>query len=175
MLAEIPLMDLYHDSTVDGEGLRSVVFVAGCPHHCPECHNPESWEVNNGKPWTVQEIFDELMSNPLTNVTFSGGEPTLYAKELIPLAKALKAEGKNIWMWSGWTFEELQTMKHQKELLKYIDVLVDGRFVIALRDITENNMYRGSLNQRVLKLENGEVVEELYPNGYIGGNEHANN
>lgn len=164
----IPVMDIYYDSIVDGEGLRNVLFVAGCPHHCNGCHNPESWNYHNGKMTSVDEIFERLLDNPIADgVTFSGGEPMLYAKELLPLAKRIKEETDfNIWCWSGWEFEELKQNKHQAELLKYIDVLVDGKFVLELRDITERNMYRGSLNQRVLKLEKGEVVEELYPNGY---------
>ena len=117
---------------------------------------------------SIDDIYDRLTKNTIADgITFSGGEPMMYAKQLIPLAKRIKEETDlNIWCWSGWTFEELKQNKHQSELLKHIDVLVDGRFVLELRDITDNNMYRGSLNQRVLKLENGEVVEELYPNGY---------
>lgn len=167
----IPVLGIEHDSIVDGEGIREVLFVAGCPHRCVGCHNPESWDVSNFKEiMHTDDIFKELTSNPLAEgITLSGGEPMVYAKQLLPLVKRIKEETDlTIWCWSGWTYEELITMKHKKELLKYVDVLVDGRFVMELRDITENNMYRGSLNQRVLKLENGEVVEELYPNGYKG-------
>ena len=163
----IPILDVYHDSTVDGDGLRSVVFMAGCPHRCIGCHNPESWDASNGTHWTVQEIFDELMTNELTDVTFSGGEPMIYAKQLLPLAKALKEEGKNIWCWTGYLIEDLKGP--QKELLKYIDVLVDGPFILELRDITDNNKFRGSLNQRVFELENGEIKKEIYKNGYKKG------
>lgn len=164
----IPVIDIYYDSIVDGEGLRNVLFVAGCPHQCKGCHNPESWNACNGSMTSIDDIYDRLTKNTIADgITFSGGEPMMYAKQLIPLAKRIKEETDlNIWCWSGWTFEELKQNKHQSELLKHIDVLVDGRFVLELRDITDNNMYRGSLNQRVLKLENGEVVEELYPNGY---------
>ena len=167
----IPVLGIEHDSIVDGEGIREVLFVAGCPHRCEGCHNPESWDRWNFKTMeTADSLFYELTSNPLAEgITLSGGEPMMYAKELLPLAQRIKAETDlNIWCWSGWTYEELCMMPSKKELLKYVDVLVDGKFVMELRDITENNMYRGSLNQRVLKLENGVVVEELYPNGYKG-------
>lgn len=165
----IPIMGIIHDSIVDGEGIREVLFVAGCPHRCEECHNPESWDVNNAiEKVSTDELFERLTANTLANgITFSGGEPMLYAKQLLPLAKRIKEETDlDIWCWSGWTFEELKTNKHQAELLKYIDYLVDGKYVKELRDITENNMYRGSLNQRVLQLENGEIFDSLYPNGY---------
>lgn len=160
----IPVMDIYHGSIVDGVGVRSVLFVAGCPHHCKGCHNPESWVASNGTLTNIEDIFLELTSDQLANgVTFSGGEPMMYAKQLIPLAKRIKEETNlNIWCWSGWTYEELIENKYQKELLKYIDVLVDGKFVLELRDITENNMWRGSTNQRVLKLEYGTIIEQLY-------------
>ena len=167
----IPVLGIEHDSIVDGEGIREVLFVAGCPHRCPECHNPESWDRNNFKDLLhPDDLFELLTENPLAEgITLSGGEPMLYAHALLPLVERIKAETNlTIWCWSGWTYEELMNMRYQRELLKYVDVLVDGKYVKELRDITENNMYRGSLNQRVLKLENGVVVEELYPNGYEG-------
>lgn len=165
---QIPVMDIYHDSICDGVGMRSVLFVAGCPHKCEGCHNPESHLASNGKLMEINDIFDELTSNALSDgITLSGGEPLLYAKQLLPLVKRIKEETLlDIWCWSGWTYEELIQNKYQREILKYIDVLVDGKFVLALRDITENNMWRGSLNQRVLKLEDGKIVKELYKNGY---------
>ena len=167
---QIPVIDIYHDSICDGVGMRSVLFVAGCPHRCEGCHNPESWNACNGKMMDVDDIYKELTSNELSDgITLSGGEPLLYAKQLLPMVKRIKEETNlNIWCWSGWLYEELVQNKYQAEILKYIDVLVDGKFVLELRDITDNNMWRGSLNQRVLQLENGKVVTELYPNGYKG-------
>lgn len=158
----IRVMDIYHDSSVDGEGLRSVLFVAGCPHHCKGCQNPQSWEMKNGYPMTIKEIFDELMSNELTDVTFSGGEPFIYAKELSELAEMLKAEGKNIWCWSGFTYEKILRLRTPfvHKLLMNIDVLVDGQFVLELRDL--NLHWRGSSNQRVLELKDGKIVKQLY-------------
>ena len=167
---QIPVIDIYHDSICDGVGMRSVLFVAGCPHHCEGCHNPESWNASNGKLMDIEDIYKELTSNELSDgITLSGGEPLLYAKQLLPVVKRIKEETNlNIWCWSGWLYEELLENEYQAEILKYIDVLVDGKFVLALRDITDNNMWRGSLNQRVLQLEDGKVVAELYPNGYKG-------
>lgn len=167
---KIPVIDIYHDSIVDGDGLRSVLFVAGCPYRCEGCHNPESWDACNGTPTDIEDIYNELVSNELSDgITLSGGEPLLYAKQILPIVKKIKEETDlDIWCWSGGTYEELIKDEHKRAVLEYVDVLVDGRFILELRDITDNNKYRGSLNQRVLKLENGEVVEELYPNGWKG-------
>ncbi|MGQ0418497.1 4Fe-4S cluster-binding domain-containing protein, partial [Bacillus sp. HC-Mk] len=73
------VMNIIHDSVVDGEGLRTVVFFAGCPHRCVGCHNPKSWNICNGTEMTVEEIVKEIASNPLTDVTFSGGDPFFQA------------------------------------------------------------------------------------------------
>ena len=160
-MTTLSVMTIYHDSICDGEGLRSVVFLAGCPHHCKGCHNPESWNMRNGKEMSVDDILAELKANPLTDVTLSGGEPFLQEEAVLELVKRIKAEtDKTIWSWSGWTFEELKTYPIKAEILRYIDVLVDGRFIVEQRDTKLK--WRGSPNQRVLKLENGEVVEQLY-------------
>ena len=160
-MTTLHVMTIYHDSICDGEGFRSVVFFAGCPHHCKGCHNPESWNMRNGKEMSVDDILAELKANPLTDVTLSGGEPFLQEEAVLELVKRIKAEtDKTIWSWSGWTFEELKTYPIKAEILRYIDVLVDGRFIVEQRDTKLK--WRGSPNQRVLKLENGEVVEQLY-------------
>ncbi|MCJ7842463.1 anaerobic ribonucleoside-triphosphate reductase activating protein [Lederbergia sp. NSJ-179] len=147
------IMNILHDSVVDGEGLRTVVFLAGCPHFCKGCHNPKSWNFRNGTDMTVEEVFQEVTSNPLSNVTLSGGEPFFQAEEVAPLAKALKKAGKNIWIYSGYTFEQLvQSEDPSKlELLHHCDVLVDGPFLLEERDLTL--AFRGSKNQRIIQLE----------------------
>lgn len=146
------VMGIHHDSVVDGEGLRTVIFFAGCPHHCFVCHNPESWNIKNGKEMSVKEIMDEVLSNPLTDITFSGGEPFYQAKEVKELAKALKDLNKNIWIYTGYKIEQLKSSndKHVNELLEYCDALVDGPFIIEKRDTTLP--FRGSTNQRIIKL-----------------------
>lgn len=153
------IINIYHDSVVDGVGYRTTIFFAGCPHQCKGCHNPESWNIKNGKEMQLQEVLDECLNNPLTDITFSGGDPFLQAKEIIPLAKALKKAGKNIWAYSGWTYEQLVQNKYKAELLKYIDVLVDGKFVLEQRDT--NLLFRGSANQRILQLKDGKIIGRL--------------
>lgn len=146
------VMSIHHDSVVDGEGLRTVIFFAGCPHFCKGCHNPKSWNIRNGTEMTMEEIRDEVLSNPLTDVTFSGGDPLFQASEVKLLAKELKRHGKNIWVYTGYTMEAIEESDNQdfKELLDYCDVLVDGPFILAKKDLTL--AFRGSSNQRIIRL-----------------------
>ena len=147
------VMNIIHDSVVDGEGLRTVVFFAGCPHRCFGCHNPKSWNICNGTEMTVEEIVKEIESNPLTDVTFSGGDPFFQAAEVKQVARAVKDLKKNLWMYTGYTLEEIQSSQNNDmiELLHYGDVLVDGRFEIEKKDLTLP--FRGSSNQRIIRLK----------------------
>ncbi|MCD8501707.1 MAG: anaerobic ribonucleoside-triphosphate reductase activating protein [Bacillaceae bacterium] len=145
------VIEIKQDSIVDGEGLRTVIFFSGCPHFCPGCHNPKSWNVSNGYDYTVDQLLEIAMKNPLNDITFSGGDPFMQAEAILPLAKALKAEGKNIWAYTGYTLEQLVKRNHnaELELLLYIDVLVDGPFIQDLKDLSL--LYRGSSNQRIIE------------------------
>lgn len=96
------------DSIVDGPGLRFTVFVQGCSHHCPGCHNPESQPTEGGESYTVEELANKIRANKLIHaVTLSGGEPFEQAEECAELARILKAEGYNIWAYTGYLFEDL--------------------------------------------------------------------
>lgn len=147
----VRIMSIHHDSVVDGTGLRSVIFFAGCPHFCRGCHNPKSWNIKNGMEMTVNEVIEESL-NPLTNITFSGGDPFYQAEEAVEIAKALKQYGKNIWAYTGWTLDELISNHNpaQLELLENIDVLVDGPFIQDEKDLTL--LYRGSRNQHIINM-----------------------
>lgn len=149
------IMNILHDSVVDGEGLRTVIFFAGCPHRCYGCHNPKSWRIENGTSMTKEQILEEIISNPLTEVTFSGGEPLYQAAEVKELAKEIKVYGKNLWLYTGYTLEEIYNSKNDDmiETLKHVDVLVDGRFEMTKRDATLP--FRGSSNQRIIRLREG--------------------
>ncbi|API92620.1 MULTISPECIES: anaerobic ribonucleoside-triphosphate reductase activating protein [Virgibacillus] len=150
------VLSIYHDSVVDGEGLRTVIFFAGCPHHCKGCHNPKSWNIRNGKEMHVQQIIDEAL-NPLTDITLSGGDPFYQAEAVAKVAKRLKEHGKNIWAYTGWTIEQLMENNdaHQLELLQYVDVLVDGPFILSQRDLTLS--FRGSRNQRIIDMNDYRI------------------
>lgn len=151
------------ESIVDGPGFRYVLFVQGCPHRCPGCHNPESHDPAGGFEMTTGQVFDEIMENPhLRGVTFSGGEPFEQVPALLELGRMIREAGLSLMSYSGYTLEEL-TARHDPatdELLGMLDILVDGRYVEALRNLTL--LYRGSENQRVIDMNKtrdaGEIV-----------------
>ncbi len=141
------------DSIVDGPGLRCAIFVQGCPHACFNCHNPATHPFEGGDVMSVDTIYNAVKANPLCGgVTFSGGEPFCQAKSLTLLAKKLKADGYELAAYSGYTFEQLYAgTDDQKELLRYLDVLIDGPFLEAEKDLTLR--FRGSKNQRILSVQ----------------------
>lgn len=158
------------ESIVDGPGFRFVVFVQGCPHRCPGCHNPQSHDFDGGYTATEEELFDEIKNNPhLEGVTFSGGEPFCQPKALADLGKRVKEElGKTVMTYTGYTLEQL-TEKNDDEinaLLAVTDILVDGRYVEALRNLTL--LFRGSENQRVIDMNETRRQNKivLYDLGY---------
>lgn len=143
------IVRIVEGTSVDGPGLRTSIYFAGCRHRCPGCHNPGTWDFNAGSPMTVEEVMKTIRYNDF-DVTFSGGDPMYSAEAILPLAHAVKEAGYNLWCYTGFTFEDLQAhgTPAQRELLKYVDVLVDGPFIEALRDITL--IFRGSSNQRLI-------------------------
>ena len=151
------------DSIVDGPGIRFVIFTQGCPHHCPGCHNPQTHDFAGGYEVNSEELIQKMEENPLlSGVTFSGGEPFCQAEALVPIAEAVKAAGKHLMVYTGYLYEQLLAMKDPfvQRLLELADVLVDGPFILAERNLTLQ--YRGSENQRVIDLkktkEAGEIV-----------------
>ena len=160
----LKIAGIMQDSIVDGPGIRTAIFCQGCPHHCPGCHNMETWPFEGGTEMEEEVLLDIVLSNPLAKgVTFSGGEPFAQAEGFAKLARLLKAEGREVASYSGYTFEELLGgTKAQRELLETIDVLIDGRFVMEERSL--DLIFKGSKNQRVLNvpksLEKGEAVLE---------------
>lgn len=163
---EIRIAGTVEDSIVDGPGLRFVVFVQGCPHRCEGCHNPETHDFSGGRLTDTDQLYEQCMENPLcSGVTFSGGEPFCQAAALYELGSRLKAAGKHLMCYSGWTYEELadraKTDRPTADLLSILDVLVDGRFDISKRSLSLQ--FRGSGNQRLINvqqsLEQGCAVE----------------
>ncbi len=160
----LDLAGIAGDSIVDGPGIRTTIFCQGCPHHCPECQNPETWAFGVGTQMEVEEIVSLIQSNPLCHgVTFSGGEPFSQAEEFAKLGKLLRDAGYEVAAYTGYTFEELLAgTKAQRDLLSVLDILIDGPFLIGERSLELN--FRGSKNQRILNvpksLEAGEAVPE---------------
>ena len=146
----LDLAGIVGDSIVDGPGIRTTVFSQGCPHRCPGCHNPETWAFGCGTEMDEEAILEIIRSNPLCRgVTFSGGEPFAQAEGFARLAKLLKAAGKEVASYTGFTFEQLlDGTEAQRALLETIDVLIDGPFLLAEK--TLELPFRGSRNQRIL-------------------------
>ena len=161
---KISILRVVEDTTVDGPGFRTSVYAAGCPNHCPGCHNPESWDINAGTPTAIADILDIILADPFADVTFSGGDPMFQPEGFAALARAIHAaSSKSIWCYTGFTFEQILANPRQKALLSQIDVLVDGPFIQSLRD--ESLLFRGSSNQRIINvsrsLESGTIVLEI--------------
>ncbi len=168
-VAEIKTNDI-----ANGEGVRTSLFVSGCRHHCPDCFNEIAWDFSYGKPWseeTEQEILDSMAPPWIAGLSLLGGEPfePENQKELLKLLKDFKNRypQKNVWCYSGFTFEEITGKKASRaftdisvEMLKYIDILVDGKFNKELKNMMLK--FRGSENQRVIDvkktLECSEIV-----------------
>lgn len=163
----LDLAGIAGDSIVDGPGIRTTVFAQGCPHHCPGCHNPETWEFGCGTQVPVEGVVELVKANPLCRgVTFSGGEPFAQAGEFTRLARLLKQEGYEVAAYTGYTFEQLLSgTAEQKELLAVVDVLIDGPFLEHERSLELN--FRGSRNQRILNvpasLEAGQPIPVTSP------------
>lgn len=141
----------------NGEGMRSSVFFSGCSLHCKGCWNPSSWNPRNGEPFT-QEVIDKIIKGldhpAISGLSLLGGEPFENLDGAIPLAVQCReryGKDKTIWSWSGYTFEQIIDDPNKLELLKLVDVLVEGRFVLAERDTSLQ--FRGSTNQRVLDVK----------------------
>lgn len=155
--ADLPirLFGVIRESIVDGPNLRFVVFVQGCPHHCPGCHNPESHDPAGGYLSSTARIWNVIRQNPmLRGITFSGGEPFLWGRELAELGRAAQEAGMDVMTYTGFTYEALLEKAKEDEgvhkLLSVTNYLVDGPFLQAQRDLTLK--FRGSKNQRILDI-----------------------
>lgn len=140
-------------SIADGEGIRVVIFLTGCSHHCKGCHNPECWDSTKGKLFNeeaLNKLIHLLGRDYIDGLTWSGGDPMFIDNrdEVARVSKIIKEKfpNKNIWCYTGYKYEELKNLG----VLNNIDVLVDGKFEIDKRDITLP--FRGSSNQRIIKM-----------------------
>lgn len=144
----------------NGPGIRTTIFVTGCTHNCKECFNKEYQDFNFGDPWTDKEtemVKDYLNQPEVAGLTLLGGEPFQNVEGLVPLLKEIrKSTDKDIWIFSGDTFETIRADEKKFELLKLCDVLVDGPFVNELKDLRLK--FRGSSNQRIIKIK--DSIEE---------------
>mgnify|MGYP000873336685 CR=1 FL=1 len=157
---KIRIAGIISESVTDGEGLRYVIFTQGCPHHCFGCHNPKTHSFVGGYEVDTDSLKKEIFENPLlAGVTFSGGEPFCQPKPLAELAKAVRSRGLNVWSYTGYTLEALREKNDEdiNALLANLDVLVDGKFEMDLKDLTLP--FRGSSNQRIIRLKEQSLLK----------------
>jgi anaerobic ribonucleoside-triphosphate reductase activating protein len=152
----VRINSVVRESIVDGPGIRYVLFTQGCPHRCPGCHNPQTHDIEGGVEVTAHELIDGLKREAAENllldgVTISGGEPLLHASSLAPFADAVLSLGFGIWLYTGYTIDEIVSRGSRDELalVEKADALVDGRFELDKR--TLDSRFVGSANQRIIE------------------------
>ena len=163
--------DLQTDSIVDGPGLRAVIWTQGCGHHCKGCQNPQTWDFNGGGLVPIKEVLKALdEAEYQTGLTFSGGDPMYQPEACNEIAKYARRKGMDIWVYTGYTWEEVLKLAEKKpiymDFLKNIDVLVDGRFVDALKDV--KYPHAGSTNQRVIDVQKS-ITKDSSNSQYLNG------
>lgn len=156
----------YHNITTDdmlnGDGLRTVLWVAGCDHRCEGCHNPVTWDIDGGIPFDEEaerELFEKLSPDYISGLTFSGGDP-LHPKnreEVTRLAKKFREmfPDKTIWLYTGYRYEEIEDL----EIVPLVDIIVDGEFIQAEYDAKLH--WKGSANQRVIDVRETQRKKDI--------------
>lgn len=164
-MPDLRVSGIVEESVVDGPGVRFVVFTQGCEHHCPGCHNPHTHALDGGTMMETDAILARFDEDPLlSGITFSGGEPFLQPEPLAVLAEAVHARGKEVMIYSGFTFEQLLDRGEKepavRRLLEQADWLVDGPYVASRRNLELD--FRGSDNQRLLNREAMRRLREAH-------------
>ena len=158
MNKSINILDIIRGTTVDGPGFRTSIYIAGCRHACPGCHNPSSWDFNAGSPYSIDEIM-EIIEEEDFDVTLSGGDPLYhpeFVKEIIGRVHSLR---HNVWIYTGFLWEEIISSPLLLDAIREADVIVDSPFILALRDT--DLLFRGSSNQRIIDVQksiSGDIV-----------------
>ncbi len=155
----IRILAIKYGTSVDGIGLRTSLYCAGCENRCPGCHNPQSWDENGGEERTVEELF-RLIEEADMNVTFTGGDPMFHPEGFIQLAQMIKEQtDKTIWCYTGYSFEDLLKHPIRRKLVELCDVIVDGHYIEAERDLSLH--FRGSRNQRIIDVANSTLLNKI--------------
>jgi anaerobic ribonucleoside-triphosphate reductase activating protein len=158
----LKVLSIVPDTIVDGPRMRTSIYLSGCFHRCKGCHNPESWRLENGKDMENSEIIEEIRKSDHGRITITGGDGLCYQyQELLEFLKELKKEIPeiNVWLYTGYTWEELIDDEDRKEILGYLDVLVDGRFEESLK--SKDCLFRGSTNQRLIMVQESLSKQEI--------------
>lgn len=150
------ILDIIKGTTVDGPGFRTAIYMAGCRHDCPFCHNPESHNPMAGRVMGLDEILAVVEEEDF-DVTLTGGDPLYDSAAACALASAIKDRGYGIWLYTGYTIEEIRNSPSLSKIIPLVDVIVDGPFIESLKD--SDLPFRGSSNQRIINLRNGDFDE----------------
>lgn len=160
----VQIAGIAKESVTDGPGLRTTIFFQGCGHYCPGCHNPQTWGFKGGTQYDLETFIAQLPDSPLVKgVTLTGGDPFYQPRAAAAVAREYKHRGKDVWAYTGFTWEEIlaDADVDRLNLLKSCDVLVDGPFIQS--KLSLDLPFRGSSNQRLItvqeSLKNGKVVE----------------
>lgn len=156
MSKTLRVIDIIDGTTVDGPGFRTSVYLAGCDHGCPGCHNPQSWDHAAGRDMSVDEVVD-IIDDADFPVTLSGGDPIYQPETVTELCRRLKQSGRNIWLYTGFCIETLYGREELSELLGLVDVVVDGPYIADQRDTSL--LFRGSANQRLIDMRRSTPSE----------------
>ncbi|MBE6050062.1 MAG: anaerobic ribonucleoside-triphosphate reductase activating protein [Clostridium sp.] len=160
----IRLAGIAYESLVNGPGVRRVFFSQGCKHNCEGCFNPDTHDFSGGEERDMDELINDVLENPfIKGVTFSGGDPFERAEDFAYMAKAFQNNGKNVWSYTGYTFEyileNLDKRKGWRDLINNLDVLVDGKFEINNKQ--DGLRFRGSSNQRIIDVKKSLNIKEV--------------
>ncbi|MBD5184195.1 MAG: anaerobic ribonucleoside-triphosphate reductase activating protein [Bacteroidales bacterium] len=154
----INILDIIRGTTVDGPGFRTSIYIAGCRHACPGCHNPSSWDFNAGSPYSIDEIM-EIIEEEDFDVTLSGGDPLYHPEFVKEIIGRIHSLGHNVWLYTGFRWEEIISSPLLLDAIREADVIVDSPFILALRDT--DLLFRGSSNQRIIDVQksiSGDIV-----------------
>lgn len=146
---KIRILDIIKGTTVDGPGFRTSIYFAGCRHECPGCHNPGSWDFNAGVEMSLDEIMAVVEEEDF-DVTFSGGDPLYHPEIVRELSRRIVEAGHKVWVYTGFTYEQIMADSVLADALAYTDTIVEGPFVKSMHD--PDLLFRGSSNQRIIHL-----------------------
>lgn len=152
------VIDIIKGTTVDGPGFRTSIYFAGCSHHCEGCHNPITWDFNSGQSRTIEELMAVIREEDF-DVTLSGGDPLFQALMLPALIKSIKEEGHSVWLYTGFTWEQIMVSPPLLDAVKNVEVVVDGPYIQRLRN--PDLLFRGSSNQRLIDVRDSLSTGEI--------------
>ncbi|MGL5690373.1 MAG: anaerobic ribonucleoside-triphosphate reductase activating protein [Bacteroidales bacterium] len=158
-MTNIYVAKVLNSTTADGVGFRTSIYSTGCSHGCLGCHNKSTWDLLSGTQTPIDNLMNTIISSECSGVTFTGGDPMFQVEAFTELARMIKEQTqKNIWCYTGFTYEQIAASDRLSVILPYIDVLVDGRFDISKRG---NFRFRGSSNQRLVDVQKTNKLNEI--------------